>query len=575
MDGSQIEIPLLKVKKEIILNFFKLKKNGHAICKACSQELSDNLRNPFLQNHLKLHADSWNLYLRQVADAIMDNVPKSSDIDTMKLVTLLIDEAGKEFNLQFPLSRIQRSSSNLNILEHLEGFEGRLQRDFNSSYIGPYMGPYDQNKVLKLSSQLTSSELDFEKYTQFIHSEHFKCKSFSIKESYETFGELSKIDVLEIKVDDQKSDDVKKSDDDEKSDDDDQKSDDEENDDGHIFYTCQTMLCRIPCPCRPCCSEEDQCAEHPILHDDQFDEDKHLVLIRSSDEFCCDNSFFKDCYLIKYAGIPVICTKCNLDFLHHTCYHLDFHESCKFCRKNKFKIFAETDFELKSDIKRHKNFLKTVCPHCDSKFCEPYFRKKHVEFEHEEAAPFKCGFCSTTFHSKQGKVYHESVHHTDQPKKETCSTCGKEFSAKVSLLNHIKYVHSEAKTHSCVACDAKFKQRKDMRVHILKTHGANMSKAMHGNPENEEVFQCDMCDASFKHKKHLNAHIRSKHEGTSGTQSFQCDECSLSYSEAKNLKAHKKLKHGSNAATFPCPVCGKIFNQKNNMNKHKKIHYRD
>ena len=112
-----------------------------------------------------------------------------------------------------------------------------------------------------------------------------------------------------------------------------------------------------------------------------------------------------------------------------------------------------------------------------------------------------------------------------------------------------------------------------MRVHLLKTHGANMSKSMHGNPENKVIFQCDVCEASFKHKKHLNAHIRSKHVGTSGTQSFQCDECSLSLTEAKNLKAHKKLKHGSNAVTFTCPVCGKIFNQKNK--EHEDIHYRD
>ena len=49
MDGS-------KVKKEIILNFFKLKKKGHAICKACSQELSD----PLLQNHeVGDFADWW------------------------------------------------------------------------------------------------------------------------------------------------------------------------------------------------------------------------------------------------------------------------------------------------------------------------------------------------------------------------------------------------------------------------------------------------------------------------------------------------------------------------------------
>ena len=58
MEGSKIEIPLLKVKKDIIMKFFKLKENGDAICKACSQELFDHLGTPILQNHLNLHADS-------------------------------------------------------------------------------------------------------------------------------------------------------------------------------------------------------------------------------------------------------------------------------------------------------------------------------------------------------------------------------------------------------------------------------------------------------------------------------------------------------------------------------------
>jgi uncharacterized Zn-finger protein len=236
---------------------------------------------------------------------------------------------------------------------------------------------------------------------------------------------------------------------------------------------------------------------------------------------------------------------------------------------------AETTSELKASIKKHQDYLTTVCPHCDSKFCEPYFQKKHVEFEHKESAPYNCDFCSTQFHSRQAKVYHETVHHTEKPLKEICKKCGKEFSAKVSLQNHIKYFHSEVRAFSCVVCDEEFKQKKDMRIHVLKVHGVNMSKATHGNFENQENFPCDMCNASFKYKKGLNEHIHLKHEGTSGAQTFKCDVCSLTYNQAKNLKAHKNLKHSSKPAEFACQVCGKIFNQKNNMKKHEKTHNKE
>ena len=88
----------------------------------------------------------------------------------------------------------------------------------------------------------------------------------------------------------------------------------------------------------------------------------------------------------------------------------------------------------------------------------------------------------------------------------------------------------------------KFKQKKDMRIHVLKLHGVNMSKAMFGNFDEE----------------------------LSGTQSFKCEICSLSYNKEKDLRAHKNLKHGSKSAVFPCQVCGKQLNQKNNMKKHEK-----
>ena len=104
--------------------------------------------------------------------------------------------------------------------------------------------------------------------------------------------------------------------------------------------------------------------------------------------------------------------------------------------------------------------MKTVCPHCKNKFCEPYLKKKHVEFEHGNA-PFKCDQCATKFHSEQAKEYHELVHHSKFHEKEKCDLCAKTFTAKVSFLNHMKYVHSEVRSHHCSLCESKFKQKKD------------------------------------------------------------------------------------------------------------------
>ena len=81
---------------------------------------------------------------------------------------------------------------------------------------------------------------------------------------------------------------------------------------------------------------------------------------------------------LRNIGIPITCKKCMQNFLHHVSYHLDFHDTCKFCRRNRYKTYAETRTEFEHDVKKQSDFLKSVCPHCDSKFCEPHLRKKHI-----------------------------------------------------------------------------------------------------------------------------------------------------------------------------------------------------
>ena len=170
-------------------------------------------------------------------------------------------------------------------------------------------------------------------------------------------------------------------------------------------------------------------------------------------------------------------------------------------------------------------------------------------------------------------VQHEAIHHSDSNNKEQCATCAKEFFARVTLENHVKYVHSEQRDHSCVICDCKFKQKKDMRTRMLNIHGFNMSKARYGDFEDQESFDCDICDKTFKYKKGLNAHMRMVHEGTSGIQkSFKCDLCISVYRELKNLNAHKRLKHSDSAIEFPCTTCGKTFSQKKNLKRHENTH---
>ena len=549
MNGRAIQIPLPKIEDGLIMNYFKFVRVDSSLvlykCNSCSELVTFCSGQKNLQEHLELHPTPWDHYLTDVGNAILPFVPAQTGIDVLKLTTLLVVENTKEeFILKFPLSRIQRDFSDMGVTEALSGFDGRLQREYNKSPVGPYMGPYDQNESLGLNVQLPTSTLDYDQYTDFEHSDDFPCCVFSIKDSYKRIDPLQKIDSLRIDKDLNESYDF---------------------DEEHVLYTCEKKECKIPCPCSTCCTRENQCKEHRIKHEEQFDDKNDVILVRGSDKFCTDSSFMKRSYYVKYPGIPIKCLKCKKDFCDHVCYHIDYHDKCKFCRKNSFKTHAETGHELHKAMKKHVDFLKTVCPYCDNKFCEVSSRNKHIKLAHG-SSPFQCDHCPSKFQSKQAKEYHENVQHFDVHEDETCALCGKTFSGKVCLKNHQKYVHSGDKDHECVICDVKFKQKKDMRTHVLNVHGFNMSKSMYGNPEEQERYECDMCDSSYKQKKDLNHHKRQKHE--QHNIEFPCAQCSSIFKAKKTLTAHIKMKHTDGTSEFPCPACGQIFHQKNNMKRH-------
>ena len=465
----------------------------------------------------------------------------------------------KTMSFSFPKSRIKRKITDLKGVEILGGFEGKVQEEYNKSPVGQYMGPYDQNKQLKLIAQLPSSKIDFEKYTAFLHQELESCKIMKIKDSYAEIDDLEKIDALQI------------------SDKDISEIDDKihkyEKDD-RIFYSCQNKGCFIPCPCSPCCTDDKQCLEHRIKHVELFDMENHLFSIRSTESFCINKNFFSKTksYILKYPGIPQNCCKCKKDLLHHNSYHLVFHENCKFCRQNRYKMFAKTVKELNDVQKKEDFYIRSVCPHCDRQFCDPSTRKKHVDLEHNKS-PYSCAICNKTFHVKQSMEYHNIHHHSSQNQSEMCVLCDATFTSTVSLKNHVKYVHSDERKYTCSYCNVKFKQKKNLKAHKLLIHGVDKVKESYEQPYEKENHQCEYCDSSFKNRKRLTDHILYRHnDNPFGKEGFDCDQCSSRYKEKKSLVAHQKLKHGTGKVEFSCSICGKLFKQKYNMLRHKRSH---
>ena len=480
-----------------------------------------------------------------------DNGHRGQKSEFLKLEAEIDNKSEERFRLRLPMSRIDhRCGGSVNCGPVFEGFKGRIQEEYNCSPVGPYEGPYDQDQQIPLFAQLSKSKLNYDKYTNFSHPEKIQCKNFQIKKKYEDISDLDKIETLEV---------VKNS------------SDKfvQPDDDSRVFYTCSKKSCMIPCPCNPCNSSEGQCPEHKIVHMDLFDENEHAISIRSTELSCCKENFFNRSYILKYPGIPKICPRCRKDLLHHKSYHLDFHWTCKFCKLYQYKLYPKTVKELYDREVKEKSWYRLVCPHCDSKFSEPYQRKKHIEFEHQNKK-LKCENCYKLFQCMQSLEYHKLTEHTEkEPVLHPCDICKKVFRAKVTLDSHIKFKHSDKKEYQCEQCESKFKQKKNLIDHVLYVHGMNKRKEDYWQDLPRKTFDCETCEAKFQRKGDLTVHFKMKHMVQN---MVVCDLCPAEFKYSKNLKRHRLEKHGSDENKPKCPDCGKLFNQKSNMERHQLSH---
>ena len=456
----------------------------------------------------------------------------------------------EKFCLRMPESRIEHNEKSLNVVHTFNGFKGRVQTEYNSSPIGPYQGPYDQDPAVPLSAQLLKSPLSFAKYTNFKHPEKISCKIFKVKPITKACDNLERIALLEIKEDSKNK-------------------FNEPDDKRKIFYTCKKKYCEIPCPCHACCSDSGQCSKHNICHPDLFDEEDHLFSVRSTEPVCTEKDFFRFSYVLRYPGISKTCLQCKIDLLDHKSYHLKFHWTCKFCRLYQYKLYPKSVKALHEREKQEQKWYKSVCPYCNKKFIEQYQKKKHVELEHKKNK-LKCDECAKSFQCPQSLDYHKlSKHTTNARKSHNCSICHKSFLAKVTLNNHIKYMHTNERKFECSKCDSKFKQRKHLNEHSKKIHDFNPRQEDYWQDLRKKIFQCENCSKNFSREVDFKAHVKAKH---SNLETFTCDLCPNVYKHEKNLRQHKLEKHGPEINRYECPECGKMFNHKRNLERHRLSH---
>ncbi|TRY62792.1 hypothetical protein TCAL_12062, partial [Tigriopus californicus] len=139
--------------------------------------------------------------------------------------------------------------------------------------------------------------------------------------------------------------------------------------------------------------------------------------------------------------------------------------------------------ECRTPRNNYKNFPEKNLFQCDT--CgKKYFSKTSFEChikQHQGIERYKCSHCDYGTNTKTVLIDHEKSHLRDKGLTNAdtnlvlyhrCDQCGKEFSQKQSLRDHIKSIHlGIKKLRECKDCGQIFKSQSVLYIHKRKMHG--------------------------------------------------------------------------------------------------------
>ena len=268
---------------------------------------------------------------------------------------------------------------------------------------------------------------------------------------------------------------------------------------------------------------------------------------------------------------------------------------CDLCQE-KYSTYPAFD---KHNLDVHNR--KPFCPICKKTVSLRRDMKKHIEVQHANNKPFKCGDCGEEFTAKRPLMIHQNLVHelnlnvenltvkrfdcqTCQikfpslekldahnwevhKKKLSCNICNKQILNRGRLVAHMK-AHPSVRSFKCARCDETFVTKTDLRKHLNKIHSEDVTipkKVIENTTMDKKMIECDLCQEKYSTYPAFDKHNLDVHN----RKPF-CPICKKTVSLRRDMKKHIDVQHANNKP-FKCGDCGEAFNAKQKLMIHQNL----
>lgn len=197
------------------------------------------------------------------------------------------------------------------------------------------------------------------------------------------------------------------------------------------------------------------------------------------------------------------------------------------------------------------------------------------------SASLLCDNCGRSFSTKSSLINHMKTHRngtetTVKPDSKhtniglnslACNTCDRLYSTRKGLMSHIRVHASNRPVFKCELCDRQYFEKRSLREHMTVHSQLKSFECVYG------------CGKAFAHKSSRRHHHKSYHQSTKigienggdASECVLCDFCGREFNSKKRLLVHLRI-HNAERPLYKCADCGKEFFKKQSLRDHTNIH---